>query len=149
MPKTAAKRRSDAVPSRPNDAAVTIGGLARAADVGVETIRYYQRRHLLAVPHSGAGVRRYPPAMIDRIRFIKRSQSLGFTLNEIRELMRLEQGGSRNAIRKIAGERLTNIREKIVTLERMERVLSELLCECEHTATAAPCPIIAALNTDQ
>jgi Hg(II)-responsive transcriptional regulator len=147
MPKTAAKRRSDAVPSGPDDAAVTIGRLARAAEVGVETIRYYQRRHLLAVPHSGTGVRRYHPAMIDRIRFIKRSQSLGFTLEEIRELMRLEQGGSRSAVRKVAGERLASIREKIVTLERMERVLSELLCECEHTTTAAPCPIIAALNT--
>jgi MerR family mercuric resistance operon transcriptional regulator len=87
--------------------------------------------------------------MIDRIRFIKRSQGLGFTLDEILELMRLEQGGSRNAVRKIAGERLASIREKIVTLERMERVLSALLCECEHTATAAPCPIIAALNTRQ
>jgi MerR family transcriptional regulator, mercuric resistance operon regulatory protein len=149
MPKTAVKRRSDVVPSRPDDAAVTIGGLARAAEVGVETIRYYQRRRLLAVPHSGGGVRRYPPAMIDRIRFIKRSQTLGFSLAEIRELMRLEQGGSRSAIRKIAGDRLTNIREKIVTLERMERVLSELLCECEDTVTAGPCPIIAALNTDQ
>jgi Hg(II)-responsive transcriptional regulator len=149
MPKTAAKRRSDSVPSRPDDAAVTIGGLARAAEVGVETIRYYQRRHLLAVPHSGAGVRRYPPAIVDRIRFIKRSQSLGFTLDEIRELMRLEQGGSRNAIRKIAGERLASIREKIVTLDRMERVLRALLRECEDTAMAAPCPIIAALNTDQ
>jgi DNA-binding transcriptional MerR regulator len=149
MPKTAAKRRSGAVPSRPDDAAVTIGGLARAAEVGVETIRYYQRRHLLAVPHSGAGVRRYPPAVVDRIRFIKRSQNLGFTLEEIRALMRLEQGGSRNAIRKIAGERLASIREKIVTLDRMERVLCALLRECEDTATAAPCPIIAALNTDQ
>jgi Hg(II)-responsive transcriptional regulator len=142
------QRRSDAVPSLRDDGAVTIGGLARAADVGVETIRYYQRRNLLAVPHSASGVRRYPPAMIDRIRFIKRSQTLGFTLDEIRELMRLEQGGSRNAIRKIAGERLASIREKIATLERMKRVLSDLLCECEHTATAAPCPIIAALNTD-
>jgi Hg(II)-responsive transcriptional regulator len=149
MPKTVARGRSDGIPSPPDNAPVTIGGLARAAEVGVETIRYYQRRHLLAVPQSGAGVRRYPPAMIDRIRFIKRSQNLGFTLDEIRELMRLEQGGSRNAIRKIAGERLANIREKIVTLERMERVLSELLCDCEHTTTAAPCPIIAALNTDQ
>jgi MerR family transcriptional regulator, mercuric resistance operon regulatory protein len=63
--------------------------------------------------------------------------------------MRLEQGGSRNAIRKIAGDRLTNIREKIVALEQMERVLSVLLFECEHTATAAPCPIINALSTDQ
>jgi hypothetical protein len=61
--------------------------------------------------------------------------------------MRLEQGGSRNAIRKIAGDRLTNIREKIVALEQMERVLSVLLFECEHTATAAP--IINALSTDQ
>ena len=87
--------------------------------------------------------------MIDRIRFIKRSQNLGFSLDEIRELMRLEQGGSRNAIRKIAGGRLTNIREKIAALEQMERVLSELLCECEHTAMAARCPIIAALNTDE
>ncbi len=149
MAKAAAERRADAVPSRPHDAGVTIGGLARAAEVGVETIRYYQRRHLLAVPQSGAGVRRYPSAMIDRIRFIKRSQGLGFTLDEIRELLRLEQGGSRNAIRKIAGERLANIREKIEALEQMERVLSELLRECEHTATAAPCPIIAALNADQ
>ena len=149
MPKTPANRPRDSLRSRPNDAAVTIGGLARAAEVGVETVRYYQRRHLLAVPQRAGGVRRYPTAMIDRIRFIKRSQNLGFSLDEIRELMRLEQGGSRNAIRKIAGDRLTNIREKIAALAQMERVLSELLCECEHTATAAPCPIIAALNTDQ
>jgi len=128
---------------------MTIGKLARAAEVGVETVRYYQRRRLLAVPHSGGGVRRYPPATIDRIRFIKRSQNLGFTLDEIRELLRLEQGGSRKAVRRIAGARLTNIREKIATLEQMERVLSGLLSECEHTATAAPCPIIAALSTDR
>lgn len=149
MPKTAANCPSATLPSRPDDAAVTIGRLARAAEVGVETVRYYQRRHLLAVPHSAGGVRRYPTAMINRIRFIKRSQNLGFTLDEIRELMRLEQGGSRNAIRKIAADRLRNIREKIAALEQMERVLSELLCACEHTATAAPCPIIAALSSDQ
>jgi Hg(II)-responsive transcriptional regulator len=148
MRKTAATRAPGTLPSRPAAAAVTIGGLARAADVGVETVRYYQRRNLLAVPHSAGGVRRYPTVMIDRIRFIKRSQNLGFSLDEIRELMRLEQGGGRNAIRKIAGTRLANIRDKIAALERMQRVLSELLGECEHTTTAAPCPIIAALNTD-
>ncbi len=147
MPKATANRAPPILPSRPDTAPVTIGGLARAAEVGVETVRYYQRRHLLSVPHSAGRVRRYPAAMIDRIRFIKRSQSLGFTLDEIRELLRLEQGGGRNAIRKIAGDRLTNIRDKIAALEQMERVLSELLVECEHTATAAPCPIIAALNT--
>ena len=72
---------------------ITIGGLARGAAVGVETVRYYQRRHLLAVPQSGGGVRRYPAAMAERIRFIKRSQNLGFSLEEIRELLRLEAGG--------------------------------------------------------
>ena len=147
MPKTAASPVPDTVPIR-SDAAVTIGKLARAAEVGVETVRYYQRRRLLAVPQSAGGVRRYPAATIDRIRFIKRSQDLGFSLEEIRELMRLEQGGSRSAIRKIAGDRLANIREKIEALGQMERVLSELLGQCEHTVAAAPCPIIAALSTN-
>jgi|ERR1039458_5166771 Hg(II)-responsive transcriptional regulator len=149
MPKTAANQVPATVPFRSDAAAVTIGRLARAAEVGIETVRYYQRRRLLAVPHSGGGVRRYPIAMIDRIRFIKRSQDLGFSLEEIRELMRLEQGGSRGAIRKIAEARLTSIREKLATLQKMEKVLSELLCECKHTATAEPCPIIAALSTDR
>jgi Hg(II)-responsive transcriptional regulator len=149
MPKTAVNRVPATVPFHPDAAAVTIGKLARAAEVGVETVRYYQRRRLLAVPHSAGGVRRYPAATIDRIRFIKRSQNLGFSLDEIRELMRLEQGGSRSAIRKIAGDRLANIREKVAALGQMERVLSELLGQCQHTATAAPCPIIAALSIDQ
>ena len=149
MPKTTANRRSNAVTSHADNTAVTIGRLARAAEVGVETVRYYQRRRLLAVPHSAGRVRRYPAAVIDRIRFIKRSQNLGFTLDEIRELLRLEQGGSRSAIRKIAGDRLATIREKIEALEKMQRVLSALLGECEHTDTAAPCPIIAALSVDE
>ena len=75
----------------------------KAAEVGVETVRDHQCRRLLAFPQNVArGVRRYPAAMVVRIRFIKRSQNLGFSLNEIRELMQLEEGGSRSAIRKIA-----------------------------------------------
>jgi Hg(II)-responsive transcriptional regulator len=128
---------------------ISIGGLARAADVGVETVRYYQRRRLLAIPHSAGGIRRYPASMVERIRFIKRSQNLGFSLEEIRELLRLEAGGSRNSIQKIAGSRLANIREKISALTQMEHVLSQLLNECEHTNVAMPCPIIAALNTPE
>jgi len=147
MPKTTASPVPATVPIR-SDAAVTIGKVARAAEVGVETVRYYQRRRLLAVPQCVGGVRRYPTATIDRIRFIKGSQDLGFSLEEIRELIRLERGGSRRAIRKVTGDRLANIREKIAALGRMERVLSELLCTCEHTAGAAPCPIIAALSTN-
>ena len=146
MAKTAATRVPANFRSHADGASLTIGSLARAAEVGVETVRYYQRRNLLAVPHRTGGVRRYPPAMIDRIRFIRRAQSLGFMLDEIRELLRLERGGSRGAIRSIAGVRLTGIREKIAMLQQMEKLLSELLCECEHTTTAAPCPIIAALS---
>ena len=149
MPKTVVNRVPATVPFHSDAAEVTIGKLARAAEVGVETVRYYQRRRLLAVPHSAGGVRRYPIATIDRIRFIKRSQDLGFSLEEIRELMRLEQGGGRGSIRKIAEARLTSIREKLATLQQMEKVLSALLCECEHTAMAEPCPIIAALSTDR
>jgi Hg(II)-responsive transcriptional regulator len=141
-------RRPSARTPHSDHAGVTIGRLAREAEVGVETIRYYQRRHLLAVPHSPGGIRRYPSAMIDRIRFIKRAQNLGFSLDEIRELLWLEGGGNRNAIRKLAGDRLKSIREKIVMLQQMEAVLAELLCACERTATAAPCPIIAALSRD-
>ena len=70
-------------------------------------------------------------------------------MDEIRELLRLEVGGSRNSIQKIAGSRLANIREKIAALTRMERVLSELLSECEHTDSLAPRPIIAIWNTSE
>lgn len=126
----------------------TIGKLASTGQVGVETIRYYQRRRLLPVPPStGGGVRRYPAALVDRIHFIKQAQGLGFSLEEIRELLRLESGGSRGAIRRIAGVRLQNMREKMAALARVEEVLAQLLDDCEHTGIAAPCPIIAALST--
>ena len=97
MPKTAASQVPATVPFRSYAAVVMIGTLARVAGVGFETLRYYQRRRLLAVPHSAGGVRRYPAETMDRIRFIKRSQDLGFSLKEIREMMCLEQGGSRAA----------------------------------------------------
>ncbi len=126
---------------------LTVGRLASAGQVGVETIRYYQRRRLLPIPPStGGGVRRYPAALVDRIQFIKQAQALGFSLEEIRELLRLEAGGSRSAIRRIAGVRLQGIREKLAALTRVENVLAQLLDDCEHTDSAAPCPIIAALS---
>jgi MerR family mercuric resistance operon transcriptional regulator len=114
---------------------VTIGGLARASEVGVETVRYYQRRRLLPVPSNAGGVRRYPLNLINRIRFIKKSQNLGFTLDEIRELLRLERGCKRK-----------EIREKIHDLERMEKVLAQLVHDCEEANSLTPCPIIAALS---
>lgn len=125
---------------------LTIGRLARAADVGIETIRYYQRRNLLPTPDpEGSAFRHYPLDLVERIRFIKRAQDLGFSLDEISTLLQLEEGTNRKAIRKIAGDRLQDIRNKIADLQRMEGVLAHLIHDCEATGKAKPCPIIAAL----
>jgi MerR family mercuric resistance operon transcriptional regulator len=133
--------------AKPKQDLLTIGRLARAAEVGVETIRYYQRRALLPTPDAGStAFRSYPSALVDRIRFIKRSQELGFTLEQVGNLLQLEDGNNRPAIRELAGDKLSQIREKIADLQKMERVLSHLLHECEATGQTAPCPIIAALT---
>ena len=124
---------------------MTIGRLARASGVGVETIRYYQQRGLLPVPASTGTFRQYPASLQARIRFIKRAQELGFSLAEITELLKLEDGIDRDSIRHIAADRLSQIAEKLADLNRMQQVLTHLLSECEHTGSDRPCPIIASL----
>lgn len=125
---------------------LTIGRLAAAAAVGVETIRYYQRRELLPVPEGDGGIRRYPAALVDRIRFIKRAQELGFSLDEITELLRLEDGANRRSIRRIATDRLAQIDRKLADLRAMQKLLRHLVDACEHTKADMPCPIIASLT---
>lgn len=124
---------------------MTIGRLARAAGVGVETIRYYQQRGLLPVPQAIGAYRHYPVAMTARIRFIKRAQELGFSLDEITELLRLEDGSDRSSIRRIASDRLGQIELKLKDLKRMQKTLKHLVGACEHTSKGLPCPIIATL----
>ena len=124
---------------------LTIGRLARTAGVGVETIRYYQQRGLLPVPPTVGAYRHYPVASVERIRFIKRAQDLGFSLDEIAGLLRLEDGMDRRSIRRIASDRLEQIELKLSDLRRMQRVLRHLVTECEHTRANLPCPIIATL----
>lgn len=124
---------------------MTIGRLARAAGVGVETIRYYQQRGLLPVPQAIGAYRHYPVAMNARIRFIKRAQELGFSLDEITELLRLEDGSDRTSIRRIASDRLSQIEQKLTDLRRMQKTLKHLVGACEHTSMGLPCPIIATL----
>lgn len=125
---------------------ITIGTLAAAAAVGVETVRYYQRRGLLAEPKRATGsVRRYGGNDVARIRFIKRAQELGFSLDEIAELLKLQDGTSRAAVRRIAGARLAQIQARRADLQRVERVLTHLIAECEHNPGAPRCPIVAAL----
>lgn len=124
---------------------LTIGRLARAAGVGVETIRYYQQRGLLPVPESAGSFRQYPLALTARIRFIKRAQELGFSLDEITELLRLEDGADRRSIRSIASARLAQIEKKVADLQRMQSTLKHLVSACEHTRGDLPCPIIVSL----
>ena len=124
---------------------LTIGRLARAAGVGVETIRYYQQRGLLPVPTSEGSFRQYPVALTARIHFIKRAQELGFSLDEITELLRLEDGAHRSSIRRIATDRLVQIEKKVADLKRMQKTLKQLVIECGHTRRDLPCPIIASL----
>src|SRR5947209_85094 len=124
-----------------NQPGLTIGRLARVAEVGVETIRYYQRQNLLPMPNPGDGAfRHYPAEIVERIRFIKRAQTLGFTLKEIGTLLLLEDGTDRHAIRTLADDRLGQVRSKIVDLQRMEKVLAQLIHSCESTAQVQPCP---------
>lgn len=134
--------------SSPASESLTIGRLARAADVGVETIRYYQERELLPVPPSEGAFRYYPLSLIERIRFIKRAQELGFSLDEVRELLQLEDGADRESIRKVAAHRLAQIESKLADLKRIRRALSELLRKCKHTRASLPCPIIGTLRGD-
>lgn len=127
---------------------LTIGRLARAAGVGVETIRYYQGRGLLPVPAPSGGVRYYAPGLVHRIGFVKRAQGLGFTLDEIATLLDLADGRNRRAVRSATSARLAQIREKLRDLSRMEATLDHLLATCIATGEAHPCPIIEALMGD-
>lgn len=124
---------------------LTIGKLAKHAGVGVETIRYYQQRDLLPVPEASGAYRYYPKALGDRIRFIKRAQELGFSLEAVSQLLSLEDGLDRTSIRGIAGQRLNEIQVKLDDLNRMRKALTHLIHECEHTGSEQPCPIIATL----
>ncbi len=128
--------------------ALRIGELARAAQVGVETIRYYERRGLIAQPPKrSSGYRQYPPAAVTRVRFIRRAQTLGFTLNEIEELLALRVDDERSCadVRELARAKLTDIRGRIEELERMARGLEKLARRCRGQGPTSECPILDAI----
>lgn len=133
----------------PAPASLTIGRLANAAGVNIETIRYYQKRELLPVPPSKGAFRHYPAGMVDRIRFIKRSQELGFTLAEIADLLRLDKTRDRKIIRNIASGKLQQIEQKLADLARMQATLQQLVTACHSSNTQQPCPIIASLASPE
>ena len=130
-------------------AELTIGRLATEAGVNVETIRYYQRRGLLAQPQRPLnGQRRYPPELSKRVRFIKRAQVLGFTLEEITGLLRLEEAQACAETRELAVRKLQLIESKLADLTAMREALDTLARQCDSPARKSGCPIIQALAAD-
>ena len=131
-------------------AALTIGRLARGVGVNVQTIRFYQRRGLIAVPPRPlGGVRRYAPNTVARIRFIKRAQALGFSLDEIALLLGLSDGKHCAETKALAGKKLTMVEEKINDLAAIEKALKGLITECSKGSRRFGCPIIDALAAER
>jgi len=128
---------------------MTIAKLARAADVGVETVRYYQRRGLMPVPRAGgkSAFRHYDQTHLRTLRFIRRAQGAGFTLEEIKELLSLDRTRDRARIRVLAGERLEALARQAQELEEARQGLQRLLGACRGS-NRGPCPIIEAFSPD-
>lgn len=131
------------------ESSLTIGKLAAAAGVNLETIRYYQRRGLLETPtRPPGGQRRYGPDQAARVRFIKRAQALGFTLDEVGGLLDLDAARACDTTRALAERKLTLIEHKLADLEAMRQALSGLLGQCEAATERSGCPIIDTLARD-
>lgn len=132
-------------------AGLTIGRAAREAGVGVETIRFYERQRLVAQPPKpvGAGVRLYPTNTVERIRFIKEAQELGFSLREIHELLALRADPAANCsdVREQASAKLDDVRRKIQRLQDIGTALERLIATCPGSGSLQACSIMDALTT--
>ncbi len=130
--------------------ALTIGKVAKQAGIGVETIRFYERRGLLEEPpRNDSGYRQYPPEAVVKLRFIKKAKQLGFSLKEIEELIALrhKQDATCGDIKAQAEERINNIEERIRDLSKMKEALVELTRQCSgNKGPVTECPILTALE---
>jgi MerR family mercuric resistance operon transcriptional regulator len=125
-----------------------IGAVAAAAGVNVETIRFYQRKGLLPEPPRPYGqIRRYGEPDVARIRFVKSAQRLGFSLEEIAGLLKLQDGTHCGEARVLAEQKLEDVRAKLRDLRRMESVLRRLAADCRASRGTIACPLIAALHS--
>jgi MerR family mercuric resistance operon transcriptional regulator len=132
------------------EAVMRIGTAAERAGVNVQTLRYYERRGLLPrVPRRTSGYREFPDDAVRVVRFVKRAQDLGFTLDEVEELLRLrnEKRRDRGRIRAVAEKRVRHVERKIAELEAMKMALLHLIHCCRQGLTL-DCPIIEALDSD-
>jgi len=124
---------------------LTIGKLATAGGVGVETIRFYQRRGLLETPMRDDGIRRYGSDDVRRLRFIRQAQAAGFTLEKIKELLLLDASDDRPRVRELAKERISALDAKIDELKQARDALKRLAREC-GSGSAGPCPILTSFE---
>lgn len=135
----------------PKSTLLTRGGLARRVGISGEAIRFYENRKLLPDPErSAAGYRQYPPESVKRVQFIKRAQTLGFTLEEIAELLQLRANprGSSRAVKAVAMEKLAVIDTKIRDLKRMKKSLGALVNSCDGQGPRHDCPILTAIEEE-
>ncbi len=129
---------------------MTISEVAEASGVHVETIRYYQRRGLLPEPVRAQGsIRRYDEGIVQRTRSIRRAQALGFTLEETQALLRLDEMRACATTRRLAEQKLEQVRSRIADLKRVSRVLERLVSDCGRSRTGRPCPILHTLLEGQ
>ena len=133
-------------PQKPS-LSMTIGALAEAAEVNLETIRFYQRKGLMPEPIRARGsIRRYGEPALARVRFIKSAQRLGFSLEEVAHLLKLEDGTHCTEARSLAEQKLMDVRAKLADLQRIELVLRQLVKRCGSARGAVKCPIIESLQ---
>jgi MerR family transcriptional regulator, copper efflux regulator len=128
-----------------NQLGMTIGQVAKGAGVGIETIRFYEREGVIDKPHRReSGYRDFPSDTITRIKFIKVAQQLGFSLKEISELLALSANPKEkcSAVKRKAETKLTQIKQKIADLKRMQRVLSHVTEACDSNRPITECPIL-------
>lgn len=129
---------------------LTIGAMARVAGVNLETIRFYQRKGLMPEPgRPPGGVRRYNDVDLARLRFIKSAQRLGFSLDEVADLLTLEDGSQCREARERGQRKLADVRARLSDLQRIEQVLADLVARCGSTRGRVRCPLIASIRDGQ
>jgi MerR family copper efflux transcriptional regulator len=132
--------------------ALTIGEVAKAAELAVETVRFYEREGLIAEPpRRPSGYRQYPPDTVRRLRFIRRAKELGFTLKEIGELLELRVSTRTSCadVRSLAAAKMADIEAKMLDLARIQAALTELVRTCRGKGPTSTCPILDALDEQE